>query len=302
MFYHFTRRLANLKQVLWWRELFFVHLRSRFYSDLTKTKAKKFDISSSSLYTFLLMGDDPSHSNLHRLAIDAALCCNWQQALLLNKQLIKLDPDNIDCLNRLAKAYLELGKFQQAKKICQDVLKLDAYNSIAQKNLQKLTTIKKGVSKLINNGASGDIPTVSPALFLEEPGRTKLVPLIKVAEPHKLLSLSCGAEVILTAKNRGITVTFGNLYLGALPDDTAFHLLKLLKGGNRYQAFIKSTRANGITILIRETFRSKKFKNQASFLDESQPSVSRSEQIVISSEREEELDSLVVADLEEGAI
>lgn len=245
------------------------------------------------------MGDDSSTSNLHRLAIDAALCCNWQQALLLNKQLIKLDPDNIDCLNRLAKAYLELGKYQLAKKICQAVLKLDAYNSIAQKNLQKTTTVRKGSNKLFGNGETA---VVSPTLFLEEPGKTKLVPLIKVAEPHKLLALSCGVEVTLVPKNRGVTVVCGNLYLGVLPDDTAFHLLRLLKGGNHYQAIIKSTRSNGITILIRETFRSKKFKNQASFLDENQPSVPRSERVIISPEHEEELDNLVVADLEEGSV
>lgn len=245
------------------------------------------------------MGDDPSISNLHRLAIDAALCYRWQQALIYNKQLIKLDPDNIDCLNRLAKAYLELGKYQQAKKICQAVLKIDAYNSIAQKNMQKVTTIKTGVSKLF---ANGETPAVSPALFLEEPGKTRLVPLIKVAEPQKLLALSCGIEVTLIPKNRSITVVCGKLYLGALPDDTAFHLLKLLRGGNHYQAFVKSTRPNGITILIRETFRSKKFKNQASFLDEGQQSNRRSEQIVISPEREEDPDNLIAADLEEGTV
>lgn len=263
-----------------------------------QTKPESLTIDQSFTKLLKLMGDDPSISNLHHLAIEAALCCNWPQALLLNKQLIKLDPDNIDCLNRLAKACFELGKYQQAKKICQAVLKIDAYNSIAQKNLQKVATIKKGTAKLIGNGYT---PAVSPALFLEEPGRTKIVPLIKVAEPHKLLTLSCGIEVTLRQKNRGITVVCGKSYLGALPDDTAFHLLRLLRGGNRYQAFIKSTRQNGITIFIREVFRSKRFKNQASFLNEGQLPTLRSEQIVISPEREEDLDNLTVGELEEVA-
>ena len=111
---------------------------------------------------------------------------------------------------------------------------------------------------------------LSPSLFLEEPGITTLVSLVKVAEPQKLLTLSPGTVVELVIKKRGVSVIDGNKqYLGAFPDDSAFHLLKLLKGGNKYQVIIKSVKPNGLTILIREIYRSKKFKNQASFLDDS---------------------------------
>ena len=52
-----------------------------------------------------------------------------------------------------------------------------------------------------------------------------------------------------------------------LPDDTAHLLTRLIKGGNKYELFIKSVRVNALSVLIRETFRSKRFKNQPSFLD-----------------------------------
>ena len=90
-----------------------------------------------------------------------------------------------------------------------------------------------------------------------------------MAEPQRLLVLSAGSLVNMVVKNRGISVTDqSNRYLGAMPDDVAHHILKLIKGGNKYQAFIRQIKPNGLTILVREVFRSKKFKNQASFLDE----------------------------------
>lgn len=215
------------------------------------------------------MVDDPAaidSVSLQKQAIQAALSCEWEKALKLNEQLLDLDGNNPDCLNRLAKAYTELGKYSQAKKIYDQVLEIDPYNTIAQKNLKKVTAFKKGDGVIPGN----HIPNIiSASCFLEEPGLTKIVNLIKVAEPQRLLTLSAGQLVDLVVKSRGITVIDAyNQYLGVLPDDIAFHMQKLIKGGNKYQCFIKSIKANALSILIREIFRSKKFKNQASFLDE----------------------------------
>lgn len=202
--------------------------------------------------------------SLVRLAIDAALKCKWEDALEYNNKIALSEPNNVECLNRLAKAYTELGKYSQAKKIYHQVLELDSYNTIAQKNLLRVSAFKKDNPK---DGSAHPV-TLSPSFFLEEPGFTKSVSLIKLAEPQRLLILSAGSMVYLVPKNRGVSVTdMDNRYLGALPDDTAHHLLKLIKGGNKYQCFIKSVKSNRLTILIREVFRSKKFKNQASFLD-----------------------------------
>lgn len=228
--------------------------------------------------------------NLSRLAIDAALNCQWPRALKYNQELIKQEPLNVDCLNRIAKAHFELGNYTQAKKIYQNVLELDPYNTIAQKNIKKITVFKKnGVLDGISNNHSS---VMSPSLFLEEPGSTKVVSLAKLAEPRKLLKLSSGSMVNLVFKNRGLAVTdSSNQYIGALPDDIAFHLLRLIKGGNKYQAIIKSVGHSSITILIREAFRSKKFKNQASFLDEAKVLSYSSDHISFNSEEVEEDDT-----------
>ncbi len=218
-----------------------------------------------SLY-FVAMADDTELSELHKLAVDAALSCQWEAALELNKKLLKLETASTVCLNRMAKAYFELGKYSNAKKCYQDTLKLDPYNIIAQKNLKKVSAFKKDDGE---NRTNGVVMTISPSLFLEEPGTTRSFNLVKVAEPQRLLVLSPGAMVHLVTKNRGVSVTdLNNQYLGALPDDIAHHILRLVKGGNKFQAYVRAIKPNGVTILIKEIFRSKKHKNQASFLEE----------------------------------
>lgn len=228
-------------------------------------------------YTLASMNDEtPSSSDLHKQAINAAITCNWQTAIDINQKILETEPQNTEVLNRLAKAFFETGSYSEAKKIYTKVLEIDPYNTIAEKNLKKASSLKKDGAV-----ASTGSMTLSPSMFLEEPGVTTLVNLVKIAEPQKLLKLSPGTVVNLVEKKRGVSVTDSkDVYLGAFPDDSSHHLLKLLKGGNKYMAIIKSVRPpSGLTILVRETFRSKKFKNQASFLDESRVVAFSSENI-----------------------
>ena len=226
---------------------------------------------SNDWYTCWSMVNDSTTDPLllNQQAIDAALSCRWEEAIIINNKLLEFEPQRTEFLNRLAKAYFELGKYSESKKLYIQVLAIDPYNTIAEKNLKKVNSLKKDDGVKFHNGHN-NIMILSPSLFLEEPGITTLVSLVKVAEPQKLLTLSPGTVVELVIKKRGVSVIDGNKqYLGAFPDDSAFHLLKLLKGGNKYQVIIKSVKPNGLTILIREIYRSKKFKNQASFLDDS---------------------------------
>lgn len=229
-----------------------------------------------------MIDENASSPQLHKQAINAAITCNWQTAIELNKQILEVEPNNTEVLNRLAKAMFETGSYSQAKKIYTQVLEIDPYNTIAEKNLKKAASLKK--DSTVSSSAS---MSLSPSMFLEEPGVTTLVSLVKIAEPQKLLKLSPGTVVTLVEKKRGVSVTDSHdVYLGAFPDDSAFHLLKLLKGGNKYMAIIKSIRPpSGLSVLVRETHRSKKFKNQASFLDESRIVAFSSENIPLVGER-----------------
>lgn len=211
---------------------------------------------------------DDSTIKLQEQAIQAALSANWEDALSLNQQIIALQPENTDALNRTARAHFELGNYSEAKKFYSSSLKIDPYNQIAAKFLKRIEVFAK-------KGPNGDtIKRASIAkpfnldLFIEEPGKTKVVNLLKVAEPQRISMLSSGDEVLISPKNRSISVTdLSGGYIGVLPDDTAHQLLRLIKGGNKYQAFIKTVKTNALSILIRETYRSTRFKNQPSFLD-----------------------------------
>lgn len=216
--------------------------------------------------------------SLYQKAIDAALDSKWEEALKINKKIIRVDPQNIDALNRQARAYMELGKPNLAKKYYSEVLKIDPYNPIALKNLRIMKSFKSNGQTNSpvcgTNSRTNYHSKLSPSLFLQEPGKTKIVNLLKVAEPQKLSLIFCGMKVCMAIKNRKITIVdLNGNYLGVLPDDINHHLLRLFKGGNKYEFFIKSIRVNSLSIIIKETFRSKRFKNQPSFLEYSKASI-----------------------------
>lgn len=82
-------------------------------------------------------------SDLFQQAIDAALCCDWSQAIKINEEILKNTPQDLSTLNRLIYAYVQIGKINKAKKICQTVLQIDKYNFIAQKILIRLNPFPK---------------------------------------------------------------------------------------------------------------------------------------------------------------
>lgn len=234
----------------------------------------------------------PLLPKLQQLAINSALSNNWAQALELNLQILEQEPNNVDTLNRTARAYFELGKLPQAKKYYQQALTADPYNQIAYKFLKKIEMCnKKGVLRPGNAPEQPECPERYSLLdlFIEEPGKTKQVSLLKLAEPQKLSFLCSGEIVKLLPKTRYITVTNQHgEYLGSLPDDISRRLIKFIHGGNKYQALIKNIKNNSLTILIRETYRSSRFKNQPSFQDNNTDSfIYSSEHIVVPEESED---------------
>jgi len=189
--------------------------------------------------------------SLELQAIKAALNRSWEEAVEYNLAILQVQPDDIEALNRLARAYTEIGQGKSAQTTYKKVLRLDRYNTIAKKNLDKLTS-----SPLPSGSAS---PPPQPQLFLEEPGKTKSVNLIKVTEAKFINHLTPGDEVCLTPKTRTIAITTkSNHYLGCLPDDLSHRLLKLLRLGNKYTALVRGVGKNSLSIIIRETARSKR--------------------------------------------
>ncbi|MCH7951446.1 hypothetical protein IH980_01735 [Patescibacteria group bacterium] len=196
-------------------------------------------------------------------AIRAALEGNWEETVELNLTILKEEPDDITALNRLGKAYTELGDTNKARETYKRVLDLDKYNPIATKNIRRLKAKHKKPSP-----ADKSLPTPSiKANFLEEPGKTKTTQLVRLTDADAIANLHIGQPVFLEAKKRSVSVTTeDDTYIGSLPDDLSFQLGKLIRGGNKYEALIKKLpESYGVQIFIRETERAKRFKNTPSF-------------------------------------
>lgn len=205
---------------------------------------------------------DNLSSNLKQKAIQTALTGDWREAISLNKKLLLEDPRDIDCLNRLALAYTVTGKIKHAKATYKKVFELDPLNTIALKNLKKLKELNPKNCQLsdyqINNS------------FLEETGKTKIVELINIAQPRIIETLRTGQAINLSIKRSKIFVLKDKQYVGVLPDDIGKRLIKFMKFGNKYDAYVKSSGVHKVHVFIKEVKRAPRFKFQPSFVHTSE--------------------------------
>ncbi len=190
-------------------------------------------------------------------AIQTALQGDWNAAVTLNQMLLEEDPNDIDAMNRLAFAKASLGSLKDAKAIYQKVLMIDGTNPIALKNLQRLngSSTKPLTTIHVNN------------VFIEEPGKTKVIELINIADKKVIAPLRNGEYLSLAVKRMKIFVHDSQKqYIGMLPDDIGNRLIKFIDGGNQYEAYVKTVTSSKVIILIKEVKRAARFKNQPSFL------------------------------------
>lgn len=200
-------------------------------------------------------------SDLAQQAILSALSCEWDKAVVINEEILKEDPCDVDALNRLARAQAELGKFTKARETAQKVIKLDPFNNIALKSLSKWKNLHKGKKY-------SSSPT-NAHTFLEEPGKTKIVSLMHLGSEKILAGLDAGDEVLLNTHSHRVAVTtFDGKYIGRLPDNLSVRLKKLINMGNTYQIFIKLITCSEVKVFIREIKRSPKLSDVASFSGE----------------------------------
>lgn len=202
------------------------------------------------------------YDELARKAIDAALQNQWDNALKYNLQILEDNESEVGALNRVSQAYLQKGKFSEAKEAAIRVLEVDPLNKIAAKRIEKIDMlIEKGLSP-VTMQTTKHIDRV----FIEEPGKTKVVSLINVCEHSKLMTLNAGDSVLLIDKiNKIVVTTHEREYIGRLPDDVANRILYLLKLGNNYSTFIKSLKKDSVQIFIREVKNANSIDDIVSF-------------------------------------
>lgn len=193
-------------------------------------------------------------SQLQTAAITAAKKADWAAALQLNQNILDQSPDDLAALNRLGLAHAQLGEIKAARTAFEKALQVDKYNSIAKKHL---ATIKD------HDGLTP--PSLNHIQFIEEPGRTKVVDLHRLAGRQVMHSLGVGTECQLVIKKRYISIEVNGTYLGALPEDLSFRLSKLMRQGNKYVCYIRSINSNSCAVYLKEIKRSKKNSHLHSF-------------------------------------
>lgn len=190
---------------------------------------------------------------LKQQAIFAAKHGDWEKALAVNQEILEQTPTDIGALNRSGVAYLNLGKVTKAKLAFKTVLDLDATNQLAQKNL---VHIKEKTTPNVQ---------FSSQQFIEEPGKTKVVELHRLASKDILTKLHTGTTCVLKTKKRYISVEANGAYIGALPEDLSFRLTKLMDSGNQYSCAVWTVTATTCSIFLKETTRSAENADIASF-------------------------------------
>jgi len=189
---------------------------------------------------------------LARDAITHALSGNWEKAVEVNRLILEDDSQDVDALNRLAKAYSELGNTKKSKETLNKVLKIDPLNPIAQK------AVAKGFVSSMSN--------VDPGTFLEEPGKTRLVELLNLGDKKVTSKLNVGnALKMVCHQHRVSVVTTEGKYVGIFPDDFAARTRDLIKGGNVYDCIVKTADPDKIAVFVKETGKGEKMKGVISF-------------------------------------
>jgi len=198
-------------------------------------------------------------NDLAQQAIEAALGCEWNKALELNRLILLKAPDNIDAINRCAKAYFELGNYEDALFYTKKALEKDPLNNIANKCIDKYRVGKK-------NGNTAKDRNIIQRIFLEEPGKTKIVQLLNLAETEYLFTLESGDEAKLNIGRYRVNVCSPEgKYIGRFPDDIASRLIQLIQQGSKYSVFIKSAEQKLVKVIIREIKNSDNIIREPSF-------------------------------------
>lgn len=195
------------------------------------------------------------YASLVQDAITAAKNQDWPAAVTSNLEILERSADDLGALNRLGLAYIQLGKPVKARQAFKSVLDKDKSNLIAKKHLENLKNKSAATAPLSNT------------YFIEEPGKTKITELHRLARKDVLTTLRVGETCrLVTKKDKYISLETANgQYIGALPDDLSYRLSKLIKRGNEYECLVHSFSENSCSVHLQEAKTSPKNKHLQSF-------------------------------------
>jgi tetratricopeptide (TPR) repeat protein len=183
-------------------------------------------------------------------AIQLALESKWEEAAALNRTILATHPADVDAWNRLGKSLLELGRYREARDSYGQSVALDPVNTIARKNFDRLQTLAEA-----ENPSRSDSVTKAPQdLFIEEIGKTGVTVLQAPTTASQVLT--AGDEVYLKPGEELINVEdLKGEILGSVEPKLGLRLLRMIQGGNKYAAAVKSIDDDQVELIIKEIYR-----------------------------------------------
>lgn len=209
---------------------------------------------------------------LSKEAIDLALQGRWEEAEAVNKDIIEKFPTDVEAYNRVGRALTELGDFDRAKEAYFKTLELAPENAIAQKNVARLTSLSESMATLSSDPQKASTRRaqarrVALDLFITEMGKAGVVNLHNVAPSEILAKMGFGDQVHLEARGQHlIVVSQSGEYLGEVEPRQGLRLIKLMRGGNRYDAAILNVEEDKVQVIIKEVYQHPSQVGRPSFL------------------------------------
>ena len=198
---------------------------------------------------------------LSKEAIDLALQGRWEEAEVVNRDIIEKCPSDVEAYNRLGRALTELGDFDRAKEAYSKALELAPENTIAEKNLARLTGLSKSMATLSSDSQKAltrkaQARRVALDLFITEVGKAGVVNLHNVAPGVVLAKMGFGDQVHLEIRGQHLVVASqSGEYLGQVELRQGLRLIKLMRGGNRYDAAILNVGKDKVQVIIKEVYQ-----------------------------------------------
>ena len=202
------------------------------------------------MFTPRLADRNKTRKDLAKRAIGLAMKARWDEAVETNREILREFEDDLEAHNRLGKALSELGRNREAMRAFEQALRISPYNSIARKNIDRLSRLGDESS-----GAHQPSQTSRP-VFIEESGKSGVTSLVNLAPPAVLVRLAPGHPVQLEAEEGRLRIAKpSGEYVGQVEPKLASRLIRLMKGGNRYEGAVTSVAEREIAVIIYETYK-----------------------------------------------
>ena len=194
-------------------------------------------------------------------AIQQALANQWEEAVITNKNILSIYPTEAEAYNRLGKAFSELGQYAEARQAYSQTLKYSPNNTIAKKNLERLSLLQEEPVQ-----APSGTERIDPRLFIEETGKTGMTELINLAPSSVLAKVGVGDKVQLRVIGHTLLVrNAAGEDIGQVEPRLANRLINFMAGGNRYAAAILAMEQGQVRLIIREEYQHPSMFGKVSF-------------------------------------